>query len=178
VKIFEFCSSSMRNFKMAKQQVWSLSGIARECGVNFRTAAAALRNVEPDGKGPDGKPRWRLATAISALQEHTRRTGYVRSKPAPERYEPKLEAQIAEIDASGGEVDKLLKKLRALPDVAARRALIEAGAGKCVGRHARVLLAPAGDDDVLVTYVELKIMPIIWGEIQALCGYVFVPEAA
>jgi hypothetical protein len=99
------------------------------------------------------------------------RTGYVRSKPAPERYDPKLEAQIAEIEASGGEVDTLLKKLRALPDAAARRALIESGAGRCVGRHERALRASAGDDDVMMSYVELKIMPIILNELQSLCGY-------
>jgi hypothetical protein len=48
-------------------QLFSISGLAVELGVDRRTIAAKLRNVRPDGDLPGGSPGWRLTTALRAL---------------------------------------------------------------------------------------------------------------
>ena len=68
--------------------------------------------MKPDGKAPDGKPRWFLSTAISALAERERLTGRPSTRTPPERFDPKLEREILEIERTGSEVDSLLARLR------------------------------------------------------------------
>jgi hypothetical protein len=48
-------------------QLFSLSGLAVELGIDRRTIAAKLRNVRPDGNLPGGTSGWRLNTALRAL---------------------------------------------------------------------------------------------------------------
>ena len=48
-------------------QLFSLSGLAVELGMDRRTVAAKLRNVRPDGNLPGGTPGWRLNTALRTL---------------------------------------------------------------------------------------------------------------
>jgi hypothetical protein len=115
-----------------------------------------------------------MATAIAALEEHERRTGRVQHRAVPERFDPRLEAQIGEIEAAGELADALVKKLRALPDVPARVALMETGAGKCVGRYERALEATVAGPDVgeplRRVFVDRMHEDLI-GELVALCGY-------
>jgi hypothetical protein len=59
-------------------QIFSISGLAVELGVDRRTVAAKLRNVRPDGDLPGGLPGWRLLTAMNALG-----LGNGRTDPAP-----------------------------------------------------------------------------------------------
>jgi hypothetical protein len=48
-------------------QLFSLSGLAVELGLDRRTVAAKLRDVRPDGILPGGTSGWRLNTALRAL---------------------------------------------------------------------------------------------------------------
>jgi hypothetical protein len=137
------------NRKMAMKKLWSLNQLSIECGRNFRTLAKALSAVKPDATVA-GKARWHLQTAIAALTAHERRmelqTGRVLTRPAPEKYDPKLEAQIATLEAATEEVDRFLKKLRAEPTVEGRRMLLQGGAGRCIGAFDAALQATVGDD--------------------------------
>jgi hypothetical protein len=157
---------------MAKR-LWSLSGIAAETGRNFRTCARALERTKPDGKSKDGKPRWLLATAIAALAERERQAGRVPHRPVPERFDAKLEAQIAEIEESGKEVDALLAKLRGEKSIEARRALVESGAARVVGSHERALAATIGDgaSAPLRRVFCDSMMERITSEVLALCEW-------
>jgi hypothetical protein len=49
-------------------QLFSISGLAVELGLDRRTVATRLRDVRPDGVLPRGSPGWRLATALRALK--------------------------------------------------------------------------------------------------------------
>ncbi len=49
------------------KQLWSMSALADECGIDRRTAKARMEGVEPDGKLPTGHPAWRAVTAIPHL---------------------------------------------------------------------------------------------------------------
>jgi hypothetical protein len=163
---------------MAKR-LWSLSGIAAETGRNFRTCARALERTKPDGKSKDGKPRWLLATAIAALAERERQAGRVPHRPVPERFDAKLEAQIAEIEESGKEVDALLAKLRGEKSIEARRALVESGAARVVGSHERALAATIGDgaSAPLRRVFCDSMMERITSELLALCEWRVADEA-
>jgi hypothetical protein len=48
-------------------QIFSISGLSVDLGMDRRTIAAKLRNVRPDGVSPSGSPGWRLSTAYRAL---------------------------------------------------------------------------------------------------------------
>jgi hypothetical protein len=48
-------------------QLFSVSGLAVELGLDRRTVAAKLRNLRPDGILPGGFPAWRLTTALPAM---------------------------------------------------------------------------------------------------------------
>src|SRR6202453_2605678 len=48
-------------------QLFSLSGLAVELGLDRRTVAAKLRDVRPDGILPGGTSGWHLNTALRAL---------------------------------------------------------------------------------------------------------------
>jgi hypothetical protein len=157
---------------MTSKRLWSLSGLASETDRNFRTIAKALANVKPDGKIA-GKPAWHMSTAIAAVEEHTRRTGRVPTRAAPERFDPGLEAQIDAIETSGAEVDALLKELRAEPSVERRGEMIEGGAGKCIGWHERALLATVGTGvhaPLRRVYVH-QMMAAALAEIEKLCAW-------
>jgi hypothetical protein len=163
---------------MGKRTLWSLSGLALELNRNFRTVSRAIATIKPDGKSADGKPRWFLSTGAAALAEHERKTGRVPSRPVPERFDPVVEAQIAEIDASGKDVDQLLAKLRAEPNVERRRVLVDGGAGKSVGRHERALQATVGDNThsaLRQCYVDAMINNVL-AEIAALCEWKVSPQ--
>jgi hypothetical protein len=144
VGFFSFSSSSSQKelLKMAakNKQLLSLSGLASAMGKNFRTISKALADVKPDGRLA-GRPAFLMSTAIAALEEHTRRTGYVRAKPAPVRYDAELETKIAELEAATDAVDAFLKKLRAEPSVERRRTM----PARCIGRLDRALQAVIGD---------------------------------
>jgi hypothetical protein len=158
---------------MAKRKLYSLNALALECGRNFRTLSKALATVKPDGKAADGRARWYLATAISALAEHERQTGRVPTRAAPERYDPQTEAWCAEIETTGAAVDGLLAKLRAEPNVERRRALIEGGAGRCVGAHERALAASIGtgtDAFLRQLFVEQQ-MQAVMSQVVDLCQW-------
>jgi hypothetical protein len=163
---------------MAKKQLWSLNGIANEVGKNFRTVSRALEDVRPDGGAKDGNPRWYLATAVAALGARARLTGRPSGSRAPERYDAKLEAQIAEIEHSGAEVDQLLARLRGEPSVARRREMIEAGGGKVVGAHERALVATIGDGATapLRRVFCDSMMERITSELLQLCEWTLLPE--
>jgi len=157
---------------MAKKKLYSLNALAIECGRNFRTLSRALSDIRPDGHAKDGKPRWHLATAISALADHERRTGRVQTRAALERYDPVVEAQIHALEASGREVDALLAKLRAESSVERRRALIEGGAGKSIGRLERAFEATVTGRDAFLrrAFVDQQMAQML-AEIASLCEY-------
>jgi hypothetical protein len=164
---------------MSKKTLWSVSSLATETGRNFRTVAKALTGVKPDGKLA-GRPAWHMSSCIAALEEHERRSGRVQHRHVPERYDPQLEAQIAEIESTGGAVEKLLEKLRALPDAPARRALIEGGAGRVVGRFERALKVTIGDNahsPLRQCYIDTMMSELL-GELCALCEWSPVPAQA
>jgi hypothetical protein len=158
---------------MAKKKLYSLNALAIECGRNFRTLSKALATVKPDGKAPDGRPRWFLATAIQALADHERKTGRVASRTAVERFDPAVEAQIGAIEASGREVDGLLAKLRGEKSVERRREVIERGAGRCIGAHERALQATIGDGtDAFMRQLAVDhMMNLILREVSTLCEW-------
>lgn len=154
------------------KKLWSLSSLAVELNRNFRTLRRALDGTKCDGKIA-GRPAFYMATAIAALDAHTMRTGYVRSKPAPERYDAALEEKIGAIEESGREVDALLAKLRGEKSVQRRRAMIEGGAGRCVGAHSRALQATVHDDangPLRQCFVD-AMMDHVMGEVAALCEW-------
>jgi hypothetical protein len=156
---------------MAKK-LWSLSGLAEETGRNFRTLAKAMANVKPDGKAPDGGRRWYMATAVAALERHVAQTGRVPEKTV-ERFDPVLERQILEIELTGAEMDKLLARLRAEQSIERRRALIEGGAGKCVGAHERALTATIGTGSsapLRQVFIDEMLRPVL-AEVAALCEW-------
>jgi hypothetical protein len=154
------------------KKLWSMSGLAAEAGRNFRTLAKAMANVKPDGKAPDGTPRWFMATAISALDEHTRRTGRVPTRAVPERFDPQIEAWCSEIETTGAAVDALLKRLRGEQSVEHRRALIEGGAGKCIGKYGRALeVTVTGPDAFLRRPFVDQQMSHVMAEVAALCEW-------
>jgi hypothetical protein len=158
---------------MAKKKLYSLNSLALECGRNFRTVSRALENIRPDGKSADGRPRWFVSTCVQALAEHERKTGRVASRPAPERYDPAVEAQIGAIEASGVEVDKLLAQLRAERSVERRREMIEGGAGRCVGAFERALgqsIGAGASAPLRKVYVD-KMLSDVLAEISALCQW-------
>jgi hypothetical protein len=158
---------------MAKRKLYSLSALATECGRNFRTLSKALSDVKPDGKAPDGKPKWHLATAISALAERERLTGRPSSRPALPRYDARLEAQIAGVEQTGREVDALLAALRAEPAVERRREMVERGDGRCIGAHMRALSASIGSgaDAPLRRVFCDSMMERITSELLQLCEW-------
>jgi hypothetical protein len=161
------------------KKLWSLSGLSGETGRNFRTVAKALEFVKPDGRNAAGKPLWRMATCIGALDAHTRRTGKVPTRAVPERYDAKLEGQIAEIEHSGKALDEFLVRLRGAATVEDRRRLVERE-GKCVGAHERALQATVGDGDHAFTnqlYVD-HMMDLILRELRALCEWTVADLAA
>ena len=158
---------------MAKRKLYSLNALALECGRNFRTLSRALENVKPDGRAEDGKPRWFLSTAISALAERERLTGRPSSRTPPERFDPKVEREIREIEVSGAEVDSLLAKLRAEPAVERRREMIEQGAGRCIGQHERALVATIGtgaDAPLRRTYIDTMLQGVL-ADVASLCQW-------
>ena len=63
----ETISTLQREIMALVPQLWSLSALSVEIGVNVRTLASALRNVPPDGKVTAGRDGWRLLTALRAL---------------------------------------------------------------------------------------------------------------
>jgi hypothetical protein len=155
---------------MAKK-LWSLSGLAEETGRNFRTLAKAMANVKPDGKAPDGKRRWFMATAVAALERHVAQTGHVPDKVVA-RFDPKVEAQILEIEHTAVVLDEFRGRLRSTEGVEERRRLVERE-GKCVGAHERALQATVGDGDHAFTnqlYVD-HMMDLILRELRLLCEW-------
>jgi hypothetical protein len=158
---------------MPKKKLYSLNSLATECGRNFRTISRALESIRPDGKAPDGRPRWFLATAIQALADHERKTGRAASRTPPERYHPAVEAQIGAIEASGREVDKLLAQLRGEKSVERRREIVESGSAKCVGAHERALAASIGSaaDAPLRRLFCDNMTSEITGEVLRLCEW-------
>jgi hypothetical protein len=168
-------SNKRRKSDMSKK-LWSLSGLSSETGKNFRTVARALEGVRADGRAKDGKPVWRMATALAALDEHTRKTGRVQHRPAPERFDPQTEAWCSEIETTGAAVDALLKQLRAEQSVEHRRALIEGGAGKVIGRYERALEATVTGPDAFLrrAFVDQQIGSLS-GEILGLCEWTIAP---
>ena len=135
--------------------------------------------MKPDGKAPDGRPRWYLSTAVAALAERERLTGRVSSRPAPERYDPVLEAQILEIERTAVVLDEFRGRLRSTEGVEERRLLVERE-GKCVGAHERALQATVGDGDHAFTnqlYVD-RMMDLILRELRALCEWTVADLAA
>jgi hypothetical protein len=164
---------------MSKKTLWSISSLARETGRNFRTVAKALAGVKPDGKLA-GKPAFLMANCIAALEQHERRTGYVRSKAAPERYDAELEAKIKAIEESTAAVEELLARLRRERSVDRRRRLIQAGEGRCVGALRRSLAATIGDDSSAFLR-ELFVrdqMDFVMSEILHLCQWSISPQEA
>jgi hypothetical protein len=163
---------------MPTKRLWSLNGLALELNRNFRTISRALLQTKPDATVA-GRPRWHMQTAVRALTQHERRmeqqTGRVLTRPAPEKFDPVLEAKIHEVEITGKEADAFLAQLRALPTVAERRELVESGAGKVIGKHEKALEAtiPIGDGDHAFTnqlYVD-HMMNMILRELCALCEW-------
>jgi hypothetical protein len=173
VKFFRRAAATEEIISMSKKTLWSLSSLARETGRNFRTVQKALADVTPDGK-ISGQPRWFMSSCIAALEEHERRTGRVQHRQvAADRFDPALEAQICEIEAAAEGVEKLLVQLRALPDAPVRRAVIEGGAGRVVGRYERALVSTVGDNahsPLRRVYID-KMMSDLLGELCALCNW-------
>jgi hypothetical protein len=54
---------------MEQRETWSLNRLATELGVDRRSLARRLEDVEPAGKGPKGDKLYRLRDALDALGE-------------------------------------------------------------------------------------------------------------
>jgi hypothetical protein len=155
---------------MAKK-LWSLSGIAAETGRNFRTVAKALANIKPDGQIA-GKPAYFLTTGIAALDQLECETGRLQHRRAPERYDPIVEGWVTAIETTGATIGSFLAKLRAEPSAARRRAMVEGGAGRCVGAHERALeVTVEGPNAFLRRLFVDSQMDIVTSEILRLCEW-------
>jgi hypothetical protein len=164
-------NNTKEELKTMAAKLWSISGLASETGRNFRTVSRALEGVRPDDKAPDGKPRWRMETAIKALADHTARTGRVPDKVV-QRYDPALERQILEVERTAVVLDDFRGRLRSTEGVEERRLLVERE-GKCVGAHERALQATVGEGNHAITnqlYVDRQ-MDLILRELRVLCEW-------
>ena len=105
----------------------SLNAIAVELSRDRRTVGRALRHVRADGE-IDGRRAWYLATAIDALNrvEGTRAN-------AGNGHD---ESDLVALESAGRQVQRLIDDLAALPNVAARRKLMQSGAGAVLGELA------------------------------------------
>jgi hypothetical protein len=162
---------------MAKRKLYSLNSLSTECGRNFRTLSRALSDTPPDGKVA-GRPAWFMQTALGALDRHVATTGRIPSRPAPARFDPALERQILEIEASGKALDEFLVRLRAAT-VADRRRLVEAE-GKVFGRHQRALAATVGtgtEAPLRRVYVD-TMLGAVQAELLELCEWKLNEAAA
>jgi hypothetical protein len=160
------------------KKLWSINELAIELGRNARTVRRALQRAKPDGK-LQGRPAWYLDSAVAALDYHGRVTGRPPARHvAAERFDPTLEAQIHAIEATGADVDALLVQLRGEKSVERRRALIEGGAGRVVGKHERALQATVADNahsPLRQCYVD-TMMSSVLAEIAALCEWTVSPQ--
>jgi hypothetical protein len=77
-------------------RLWSISALAVELGMDRRTVAARLSTVPADGQ-LNGKPAWRLTTALAALQG--RKRAPTRSAPEEPRH-PLLEGMLVSHNAT------------------------------------------------------------------------------
>jgi hypothetical protein len=105
--------------------LFTLNSLAVELSKDRRTIARALRHVRADGE-IDGRRAWYLATAIDALN----RVEGTRSNAGNGHDESDLVA----LESVGRQVQRLIDDLAALPNVAARRKLMQSGRGVVLGQ--------------------------------------------
>jgi hypothetical protein len=123
----------------------SIESIAVETGRDRRTIARALRDVPGDGQ-IRGKPAWKLATAIHALD---RRSGGSGSAVTREDTDALL--------ALATKIERGFEHARGITDLGARREFLKE-LGPSVGQMERGLSALNPDNDIIGTIVHDHIL--------------------
>jgi hypothetical protein len=103
------------------KELFSINAAANLLERDRGTITRAVRDVPPDGHDKQGNARWKMSTIVAALGH----TGGGSSR---------FTAIADNLEAAGNEILAALKKLRATPDVAARRKLVQGGLCKCIGK--------------------------------------------
>jgi hypothetical protein len=124
--------------------LFSIEALAVETARDRRTIARALRNVTPDGKGK-GRPAWRLATALEALDRRSGGGGI---------------GTKADHDALlelANTIERGFERARGIADLEERRAFLKE-LGPRVGEMERGLAALNPSNDVIGTIVHDHIL--------------------
>jgi hypothetical protein len=96
--------------------IFSINGLSVELGRNARAIAKALKDTPSDGVcGLKRLPRWKLTTALAALERHDRRGG------VPAVVLKFDEAAASELVRLADYVDAALQELAHEPDIIKRR---------------------------------------------------------
>ncbi len=141
-----------------RARLWTLSGLATELGCNIRTISAALNDVPADGrvnlrgKAYDG---WKIETARKALAARSAEVARKRNGgcSAPDREALRM---AGEIETRLADVEALLERLDAEPDVAKRREMVKSQGG-CIGALDRALAKSIeSDDDMLPIFEPMR----------------------
>jgi hypothetical protein len=114
-------------------QTYTLEALATETGRDRRTIGKALANVAPDGRDSRGRPVWKLATCMAALD---RRGGRVGSAGDVARLSGEAE-RLIDLLVQG------LKRAEAEPNLIERRKVL-LPVGKYIGALDRLLEEATG----------------------------------
>jgi hypothetical protein len=122
--------------------LFSIEALAVETAHDRRTIARALRNVTPDGK-VKGRPAWRLATALGALDRRPSGGGTNADHDA-----------LLEL---ANTIERGFERARGITDLEERRAFLKE-LGPRVGEMERGLAALNPNDDIIGTIVHDHIL--------------------
>ena len=143
-------------------QFFTVEGLATQTGYDRRTVAAALRNVEPDGRA-HGRSAWRISTALAAL--HDRQAGTMRGED-PDADEL-LRLAIA--------IERGFERARKIDDITERREFLTE-IGQLVGRMDRKLSALDEDDDVGAQIIHEHVLRDMVSQFLGLMGWKLADE--
>jgi hypothetical protein len=153
---------------------FTLNAIACELGRDRRTVARALRDVKPDG-AVNGRKGWFISTALRALDRVEGRRGTGGSFFDDDH-------DLQALESAARRVDEVFDQLKALPDVKARRQLVQSGgAGEVIGQLVdafdRVEQRRLDDSDrVVMSPVRDQTIGQTIGELLSLCSWRLEPR--
>jgi hypothetical protein len=148
-----------------KTPVFSINGASDTLDRDRRSLRKALRDVEPD-TFVHGRPRWLMQTIVDALEDYDRLAGRTRGNGSLSGGHSR---DAGEIESISRELESGLARLRAEPDLTARRTIAEA-VGPAIGRLDRALQGsiPHSDRPVLQAGVD-NIVRGYMSEFLSLC---------
>jgi hypothetical protein len=143
-------------------RLYSLNALATELNRDRRTLGRALARVRPDGQTDAGDPAWYLTTALRALgEDHQRHDGY--------------DDGIAAVEYAARQVNELLERLRAEPNIGKRRKMLQRGEGAVVGEFTQAVERVRSVHSEVRRLVEepyvLKMYGDMISEVLALCHW-------